>query len=103
MIPETFKLAGRKWRVRLVTRKYLRRLTKKWGLPGADGLCDPNKARVYLPCDLKGDLLEISFEHELEHAIRFTRGETDHDEVSVDGVAQLRHQFNKSRRGGHDV
>jgi len=103
MIPRSFKLAGRRWQVRRVTRKGMNRLTRKLGATLADGLCDPNKARIYLPLDLKGELLEIGFEHELEHAIRFTRGETDHDEIAVDGVAHLRHQFHKSSRGQCDA
>jgi hypothetical protein len=98
MIPHTFQLAGRRWKVKRITRKMLDRMTDAADLPQAVGLCSPQSATIYLAKDIDGDLLEISFEHELEHAVRFTQGKDDHDEADVDGVAQLRHQFKKTAR-----
>ena len=97
-VPSSFKLGGRSWRVFLKTQKQLDKLTTAAGLPCAYGLCAYDKARIYLSTEVSSDVLDISFEHELEHAIEFTRGESDHDETVIDGRAHMRHQFNKTAR-----
>lgn len=98
MIPSTFQLAGRRWKVKRISRKAMDKMTLEADLPQAVGVCSPTRATIWLVNDIEGDILDISFEHELEHAIRFTQGKDDHDEADVDGVAHLRHQFNKTAR-----
>ena len=73
---------------------------KAWGSTHAD------KCVIYMNKDLRNpgneDLLEHTWEHELTHALMFAHGETDHDEVFVDGIAGLRCQYNQTRRGDTD-
>lgn len=90
MIPESFQLGPYTWKV--VWRK----------LKGKYGECSAGSLEIRLhPKLLDGDpvLLLHTFEHELGHAIRYAYGETNHDEVVVDGHAALRTQYELSKRG----
>lgn len=80
-VPKQFQLAGAIWTVVEVAN-----LTDS-GLTHADDF------RIELKKGMKKQLKEITFLHELVHAIKFTMGETSpHDEKEVDSFAQLLHQ-----------
>tara|TARA_B110000503_G_C7113468_1_gene399228 strand:+ start:955 stop:1203 length:249 start_codon:yes stop_codon:yes gene_type:complete len=77
-----FKLAGITWEV--VDQK----ITEC-------GFTDPNTFTIALNTSLSPQGKEVTFYHELVHAIMFTMGEQAHDERFVEGFAQLLYQFNK--------
>lgn len=93
-LPTTFTLAGRKWRVRLVRPRTMRKMAGTQ----AFGYCNYDKARISICDNLDEDMTWISFEHELEHAIDFTRGVMEQDEVAVDGRANMRNEFRKTKK-----
>jgi predicted SprT family Zn-dependent metalloprotease len=89
MVPKTFRLANRKWRV----------LFKKIK---DNGRCFPDRAEIHLNRALKKtpELLAHTLEHELNHALFSTHGihVDHHDERLIDGLAALRRQFEQTRR-----
>lgn len=97
--PKRFKLANRTWRVKLVTFAQLSRKLAREGIEPASGVTDPNNATIWIAKDLDPGLVEHTFYHELVHALKYARGEVDHDEVEVDGLGALLHQYIISRRG----
>lgn len=80
-IPKTFQLAGISWTVEEVDG-----MTEQ-------GLCESEKAAIKLRKGLPQQVKEATFCHELEHAILFSMGRTDHDEREVDAHGNLLHQF----------
>lgn len=80
-IPKTFQLAGITWRV------------EETAAIGDMGHCDPESSTIRLRKGLPQQMKEATFCHELQHAIRFMAGETDHDEKIVDAHGNLLHQF----------
>ena len=80
-IPETFQLVGITWRV--VYNKHMDEL----------GLCKRDEATIYIKEGLPQPIAAATFAHELVHAIKFARGETEHDEKDVDSFGNLLHQF----------
>jgi hypothetical protein len=86
MIPKTFQLVGCKWTVKIV--KDMTDL----------GRCDPATFTVYIKEGLNPSYAEQTFFHELTHAIMFSMGHNDHDEVFVDAFGALLHQFNRSKK-----
>lgn len=86
-IPKSFTLAGIKWTVEETT------------AISEMGHCDPNNARIRLRKDLSPQVKGATFCHELQHAIRFTLGKYDHDEVEADAQGNLLFQFMEQYRG----
>lgn len=84
-VPKAFNLAGVRWRVVRV--------------PGLSelGLCDRDTATIRIRAGLPKQIAETTFCHELVHAIKFARGETDHDEREVDSFGAFLHQFLTTR------
>jgi hypothetical protein len=80
-IPKTFTLAGIKWTV------------EETSHISDMGHCDSESAVIRLRQDLSPQMKAATFCHELQHAIRFTLGRSDHDEVEVDQQGNLLHQF----------
>jgi hypothetical protein len=80
-IPKSFTLAGIKWTV------------EETPHIAEMGHCDPNTATIRLKKDLSAQVKGSTFCHELQHAIRFTLGKYEHDEVEVDAQGNLLHQF----------
>ncbi len=80
-VPETFDLAGTTWRV-----------VDSEGL-AEYGHCDLESATIRLRKGLPRQIRESTFCHELIHAIKFSAGETGHDEREVDALGNLLHQF----------
>lgn len=80
-IPKTFQLAGMTWRV------------EETAAISDMGHCDSETATIRIRSGLSSQVKEATFCHELQHAIRFMAGETDHDEKSVDAHGNLLHQF----------
>lgn len=91
MIPKSFKLANRTWKVRFI---------KNLRSPDGDslwGMTIPARACIHLDTQLLApgmeEAKEHTFEHELHHALFSAHGFHEHDERLVDGVAGLRRQF----------
>ena len=85
-IPDEFELGGVTWRV-----EHTDALSEM-------GHCDCEQAVIRIRKNLGKEVREATFCHELQHAIRFTAGETDHDERQVDAHGNLLHQFLKTQR-----
>lgn len=80
-IPKSFQLAGITWRV--VDSDAISDM----------GHCDSESATIRLRKDLPQQVKEATFCHELQHAIRYMSGQSDHDEKEVDAQGNLLHQF----------
>jgi predicted SprT family Zn-dependent metalloprotease len=80
-IPKQFRLGGVNW-------------TVQTGQPiEAMGFCQLDKALIKLNDDIKGEVLEQTFAHELVHSIMFSMGLRDHDEKFVDCFGTFLHQY----------
>jgi len=87
-IPKSFMLAGNIWEVHLKTKRQM--------VDGEDdchGLCYNHLNEIWLLKDLDPVSMEQTFLHEAAHSVMFTMGFIDHDEVFVEGVAQLVYQM----------
>lgn len=92
-IPTSFRLGGRRWSVNLA--------------PLVDhddrvlGVTDVDQATITLKTGLKQELLQHTFYHELEHAIRATLGIPDEDDEhgEVDARGGILLQYLSSKRG----
>jgi hypothetical protein len=80
-IPRTFTLAGIIWTV------------EETNAISDMGHCDNETATIRLRSDLSAQVKAATFCHELQHAIRFTTGQDEHDEREVDAQGNLLHQF----------
>lgn len=80
-VPNTFQLAGTVWTV------------EKCDLLEALGICMPDDSKILIRRSATKQQQEATFCHELVHAIQFTMGRHEQDEVFTEGFAQLLHQF----------
>jgi hypothetical protein len=80
-IPRSFNLAGIRWTV------------EETSHISDMGHCDSESATIRLRKDLSDQVKASTFCHELQHAIRFTLGHDEHNEVEVDQQGNLLHQF----------
>jgi hypothetical protein len=80
-IPKSFQLAGIRWTV------------EETSAISDMGHCDSEGATIRLRKDLSDQVKAATFCHELQHAIRYTLGQDDHDEKEVDAQGNLLHQF----------
>lgn len=92
-IPARFRLGGRTWEIKqpeVVDND-----------PDCLGLCDPDDAIIYLKAGMKPELQQISFYHELGHAICFTLGwdELNEDEGKIDALAGMLYQYLSTKKG----
>lgn len=85
-IPRSFQLAGITWKV------------VETDAISDMGHCDSEAATIRLRSDLSPQVKQATFCHELQHAIRYMSGETDHDEKVVDAQGNLLHQFLNSQK-----
>jgi len=76
----TFYLAGCQWTVSLN-----KDITEM-------GTCNPLTYEIVLKDNMSQQATEATFFHELVHAIKFTMGETNHDEREVEAFGNLLHQ-----------
>ena len=79
-IPKSFQLAGAKWTV------------EKRPKLGDLGLTHRDDFLIQLGSEQSKISKEITFCHELVHAIKYTMGIDNHNEQEVDAFAQLLHQ-----------
>ncbi len=88
IIPSSFTLAGNRWKVRFVPKKELI-------LDGAFvwGLCVPETQTILLYKRLLKARQQQIFIHEAAHAVLFTMGHMEHDEVMIEAIAQLVYQL----------
>jgi hypothetical protein len=80
-IPKSFNLAGMHWTV------------EETAAISDMGHCDSETATIRLRKGLSPQVKAATFCHELEHAILFTAGKSEHDEREVDVHGNLLHQF----------
>jgi hypothetical protein len=80
-IPRSFTLAGILWTV------------EESNAISDMGHCDNETATIRLRANLPEQIKAATFCHELQHAIRFTTGKDEHDEIEVDAQGNLLHQF----------
>ena len=97
MIPKSFKLANRTWRVEFKTN-----LVAGPEEQPCWGLANHIEAVIQLDDELlapdMAEYLASTFEHELMHAMLSAHGVRDHDERFVDGMALLRRQYELTKR-----
>ena len=96
-IPRTFNLAGRTWHVKHVTEEVAKKANP--AVDDCHGFADDENAIIYLIKGNTKEYTEITFLHELTHALLFARGYRDHDETEVEGLAQLFYQYFLTRKG----
>jgi hypothetical protein len=80
-IPKSFTLAGIRWTV------------EESDAIEEMGHCSAESAVIRLRKGLSAQVKAATFCHELGHAIRYTLGKDEHDEVEVDAHGNLLHQF----------
>ena len=80
-IPKSFTLAGIRWTV------------EESSVFTEMGHCSSETATIRLRKDLPAQVKAATFCHELQHAIRYTLGLDEHNEVEVDQQGNLLHQF----------
>lgn len=93
-----FTLVNRRWAVKIVSAKTMK-ARAKGSIGGRKGklfgLCDPDRATIYLTTDgvETQAFLEHTFWHEYVHAIYYAEGMIDeHDEIKVERLAGFLHQ-----------
>ena len=79
-----FKLAGCTWEV------------VETEMPDL-GSTNPDECKILINKKLTKQDKDVTFYHELVHAIMFTMGERDQDERFVEGFAQLLHQYEQQK------
>lgn len=103
-IPETFKLAGKTWTVRVVDQETLREQAAILDGTELMGLCTSHDSTIWLCDETKGQERDHTFCHELTHAILFTLGwgKINRDEDKVDALGGMIHQFLDTKKGRVD-
>ena len=79
-VATSFYLAGCKWTV-----CFNKDITEM-------GTCNPLTYEIIIKDNMTPQAAEATFFHELVHAIKFTMGETNHDEREVEAFGNLLHQ-----------
>lgn len=111
MIPKTFTLVNRKWKVILTDNNGLQaHLDRHWNhdqqenrIEGHEckGFCDQGEAAIYINIEKHGhrDDLEHTYHHELIHALLYANGLNGHDEAMVDRLGGFLHQVHQTKKG----
>jgi hypothetical protein len=87
LIPATFQLGGLQWSV-----KFSEDID-------CFGSCHIDTAVIKINATYPMQVQEVTFLHELMHAIYFAKGIRDHDEKEIDSVATFLHQFLLTQQG----
>lgn len=66
------------------------------------GHCDVMNYKILIKRGMTPQATEVTFYHELVHAVLFTMGKTDHSEEFVENFGGLLHQFNKTVKDSSD-
>lgn len=112
MIPKTFKLLNRTWKVRLSDYEKMQKYLDQYVLPFHEdeedqtkakdcfGFCDPARAEIHLNVPRHTDETQLlhTFWHELMHAIFFTEGLVNHDEAQIDRFGAYMQQITETMR-----
>jgi len=85
-IPSTFYLVGCEWTV-----KFIEDL-------GDYGSCDCSTQIIRIRAGMNKVFTEQTFYHELVHAVMFSMGHTQHDEVFVEAFGALLHQYERTKK-----
>ncbi len=82
-IPDSFTLGAVTWETRIVDE-----------LSGDLGLCNHETGIINLKKNTNTSILEATYCHELFHAFLYSTGRMeDHDEIMVEGVGRVMHQY----------
>ena len=84
-VPTSFYLVGCQWNV-----KFVDDLSEY-------GKCGCATQMIYIRSGMNKNYTEQTFFHELVHAIMFSMGHSQHDEVFIDAFGQLLHQYEKTK------
>lgn len=84
-VPTSFYLVGCEWTV-----KYIEELSEY-------GKCVCDTQTIYIRAGMNKVFTEQTFCHELVHAIMFSMGHTQHDEIFIDAFGQLLHQYERTK------
>ena len=84
VVVSSFQLAGFDWTVRFV-----RDLSEY-------GKCDVMNQTIYIKDGMNVESTKQTFYHELVHAIMFSMGHTQHDEIFTDAFGGMLLQFEKT-------
>lgn len=85
VVPSSFWLGGCEWKV-----VYVEEFQDF-------GTCDPGKYEILIRSNMNEQATRATFFHELVHAIKFTMGETGHDEKEVEGFGNLLCQWYRTK------
>lgn len=97
-IPRTFDLHGKRWRVRMVS---LRTMKRHHDVT-CDGLCWFDRRVIYINKEMPREQQEETWLHELEHAIEDARGIANAGaEHVVTARSKLRAQVYHTSRGAY--
>lgn len=66
------------------------------------GHCDLMAYKILIKAGMSPQATEVTFYHELVHAILFSMGKMTHDEEFVENFGSLLHQFNKTVKDDGD-
>lgn len=112
MIPRSFTMANRKWKVKLVDNEDMRlamarqqkALLDAVEEPTPLGLCDPILAVIYLNVGKhfgNEESLQHTFFHELAHVIKFSDGvpSDEQNEQEIDRIGGYLQQYFTTKRG----
>lgn len=103
MIPKSFRLINRKWRVVLCsTTSQFMKVGQGTSVTADDrGFCDPSRNLIAInqsAHETKEDLLHTWY-HEFCHALAYARGLIDHDEAEIELMGSLLHQYDSTSKG----
>ncbi len=98
MIPKSFKLANRTWKVSFVKNLRSPDGDALWGMTVPATACIKLDRQLLEPG--MAEMQEHVFEHELHHALFTAHGRVDHEEHMIEGLAGLRRQFTLTARYG---
>ena len=99
-VPQTFKLGGRTWEVRVVSKEEITRRADA-GDEDILGLCIAHDAEILLQEGQKPATLQHTFYHELTHALCETLGwkRLNKNEAKVDALGGLLYQYLQTKKG----
>lgn len=97
---KTYELAGRKWKVVRGTQEQLEKICDR-DMKDESGWCDVKTATLYVVEEGDESYVDVTMWHEFVHSLFYSmgwHGDKEHDEVLVDALAHLLHQFERTRR-----
>lgn len=72
-------------------------------MPTMMGYCDVERNQIKIRAGMPEQASQVTFYHELVHAILFTMGKNDHNEEFVDSFGNLMYQFMRTMEDVEDA